>query len=376
MDYPLEHFFEYRQSLTNETPRSLPNERGVLLFADSNNCPIQLLQTASIRRTVLTRLSAPPAGELSRKASLRPLAASVLYTLVSSDYHAFWLYSRLVNLFFPQQSRDLLPLPPAHCVRLNPQEPWAAFAVSAQPFRDKEAVYWGPFATRSDADFFARTWNDIFCLCRNRTLALAGNGSKCTYFQMNLCPADCVKKEQNIPYPQRLKQALEAAQSSPASLQNPLTERMKMLAAQLQFEQAQVIKKQLESLEKLQTAPYRWTTPLERLKILHISEYRCIRFQKRPVPLYQAFVITGQTAEKLPCFSLESAENLLQIAQTPPGRCLLEPQNLSEHISRLSVFLYKTAPPGIWLNLNKPLVPNRFKEKLQEWLEKTVSETK
>lgn len=373
MDNPLENFFEYRQVLTNETPRSLPNERGVLLFADSNNCPIQLLQTASIRRTVLTRLSA---GELSRKANLRPLAASVFYTLVPSEYHSGWLYSRLVHLLFPQQSRELLSLPPAHCVRLNPQEPWAAFTVTAQPFKDKQAVYWGPFATRSDADFFARTWNDIFCLCRNRTLALAGNGPKCTYFQMKLCPADCVKKEQDIPYPERLKQALEAAQSPPTSLRTQLTERMKTLAAQLQFEQAQIIKKQIESLEKLQTAPYRWTTTLDRLKILHISEGRCIRFQKRPVPLYQAFLITGQTAEKLPCFALESAENLLRIAQAPPGRCLLEPQDLSEHLSRLSVFLYKTAPPGIWLNLSKPPEPSQFKEQMQECFEKSPPETK
>ncbi len=376
MDKPLEHFFEYRQSLTNETPRSLPNERGVLLFADLSNCPIQLLQTASIRRTVLTRLSDPPAGELSRKADLRPLAASVFYTLVSSEYHGFWLYSRLVHLLFPQQSRELLLLLPAHCVRLNPQDPWAAFTVTAQPFKDKEAVYWGPFATRSDADFFARTWNDIFCLCRNRTLALAGNGSKCTYFQMNLCPADCVKKEQDIPYPERLKQALDAAQSSSTSLRTQLTERMKTLAAQLQFEQAQVIKNQIESLEKLQTAPYRWTTTLDRLKILHISEGRCIRFQKRPVSLYQAFLITGQTTEKLPCFPLESAENLLRIAQAPPGRYFLEPQNLSEHLSRLSVFLHKTAPPGIWLDLNKPPEPNQFKEQIRERFKKPLPKTK
>lgn len=268
----------------------------------------------------------------------------------------------------------MLSLPPAHCVRLSLQDQWAAFTVSSQPFKDDTAHYWGPFPTRQAADFFARTWNDVFCLCRNRTLALGGSGSKCTYFQMNLCPADCVKKEQEIPYPERLKQALHAAQSSPLALMTELTERMKLLAAQLQFEQAQVIKKQLESLDKLQTVPYRWTTDLNKLNILHISQGRSVRFQKHSVPIYQAFLITGRTAEKLPPFTLDSMVRLLETVQTPPRRCFLEPPNPSEHLSLLSLFLYKTRPPGLWLNLNEPLKPEQLKNQIVKSFEKTPAE--
>ncbi|HOK66478.1 MAG TPA: UvrB/UvrC motif-containing protein [Anaerohalosphaeraceae bacterium] len=373
MDNRFEHLFEYKQILTNETPRSLPNERGVLLFTDSNNRPIQLLFTASIRRTVLSKW-AGPFDETSRKASLRTEAAAVFYTLLACEYHGHWFYNRLTHLLFPQKEKEMLSLPPAHCVRLSPREQWAAFTVSSQPFKDGAAHYWGPFPTREAADFFARTWNDIFCLCRNRALALGGGGSKCTYFQMNLCPADCIKKVSENPYPERLKQALRAAQSSPNSLMPELTEQMKTLAAQLQFERAQIIKKQLESLEKLQTVPYRWTTDLNRLKILHISQGRSIRFQKHPVPIYQAFLITGRTAEKLPPFTLDSIERLLEAVQTPPGRCFLEPSTPSEHLSLLSLFLYKTRPPGLWLNLNEPLKPQQLRNQIVESFEKTPAE--
>ncbi|HOQ04728.1 MAG TPA: hypothetical protein PKY88_05905 [Anaerohalosphaeraceae bacterium] len=373
MDNRFENLFEYKQILTNETPRSLPNERGVLLFTDSNHQPIQLLFTASIRRTVLSKW-AEPLDETSRKTSLRTAASAVFYTLLACEYHSHWFYNRLTHLLFPQKEREMLSLPPAHCVRLSPREQWAAFMVSSQPFKDGTAHYWGPFPTRQAADFFARAWNDVFCLCRNRALALGGGGSKCTYFQMNLCPADCVKKEQDMPYPERLKQALRAAQSSPLSLTTELTERMKVLAAQLQFEQAQVIKKQIESLEKLQTTPYRWTTNLNTLKILHIAENRRLRLNKQSVPLYQPFLITGQTAEKLPPFTLNSAEKLLEAVQTPPGRCFLEPSNPSEHLSLLSLFLYKTRPPGLWLNLNEPLKPEQLRTQITESFEKTPTE--
>jgi len=103
-------------------------------------------------------------------------------------------------------------------------------------------------------------------------------------------------------------------------------------------------------------------------------ENRRLRLNKQSVPLYQPFLITGQTAEKLPPFTLNSAEKLLEAVQTPPGRCFLEPSNPSEHLSLLSLFLYKTRPPGLWLNLNEPLKPEQLRTQITESFEKTPTE--
>lgn len=353
MDIRLENLFEYKQPLPIQTPRSLPNERGVVLFADPDHRPILLLRTASIRRTVLSKWTPSSDSELSRKADLRSIASAIFYTLLPSEYHSCWLYNRLVHLLFPQQVQELLSLPPAHCVRLALQDPWAAFSVSSHPLKDEDSLYWGPFPSRREADFFARTWNELFSLCRNRSLALSGNGRKCTYFQMNLCPADCQKDDADALYRERVNQAARATQSPPEAAMASLQAQMKTLASQLQFEQAQIIKKKLESLEKLQTLSYRWTTDLNQLKILHISEGPRVRLAKRTEPLYLAYMITARTTEKLLLFSLDSLEQFCEALQSPPGRCILKPQDFSEHLSLLSLFLYKSEPAGLWLDLNK-----------------------
>jgi excinuclease UvrABC nuclease subunit len=366
VDFWLENLFESRQILTDQTPRSLPNERGVVLFADPQNRPILLLTAASIRRTVISKWAAPFTDETSRKTDLRNVASTVFYTLLPSEYHCGWLYNRLVHILFPHQTKELLSLPPAHCVRLNPQEPWAAFSISSHPLNDADSLYWGPFPTRREADFFARTWNDCFSLCRNRPLALGGNGRNCSYFQMNLCPAECTRENQDSIYRERLCQALQMLQSPVSALLTSLRNRMKTLASELEFEKAQRLKIQIESIEKLQTPPYRWTTDLNKLKILHIAEGPRVRLAKQAETIYQAFLITSRTAENLSFFSLNSLETLLKRIQSPPGRCILQPQNPSEHLSLLSLFLYKSRPSGLWLNLDQTMDPEALRNQMNK----------
>ena len=376
MDRPLEELFENKRNLTTAetTLRSLPSERGVLLFADSNSRPIQLLLTADIRRTVQSKWAQPPTSEPARKVNLRSVAVYVFYTLAAGEYHSQWLYNRLVHLLFPEQTEELL-LPQPHCVCLNPKEHWAAFSSSSRPFQEKEAFYWGPFPTRREADFFARTFNDLFSLCRNRSLALGGSGKKCSYFQMGSCPAFCLDSSKQPCYQKALEQAVRAAQSPPALLAAPLSEQMKTLAARQQFEQAQAVKNHLDALAKLQTAPYRWTSELDKLKILHIAEGRRIRFEPKRTkqPVYQAFLITSRMAEKLINFTLPSVEKLLEALFSPPRRCLLPADNLSEHLALTSLYLYKSHPAGLWLNLNtEPCTDCRtLQQKIQECFQNT-----
>lgn len=379
MERPLEELFENKRILTTSetTLRSLPNERGVLLFADSTNRPVQLFLTASIQNTVLSKCYSC-STELTRRADLRPVAATVFYTLLSSEYHSYWLYNRLVHLLFPQQADEWLSLPVSHCVRLDPAEPWAAFATSTHPFREKDAFYWGPFPTRREADFFAHIFNTLFVLCRNRSLAVGGQGGKCSYFQMNLCPAPCREANSRDRYQKAVFQAVQAARCPSAALADSLMEKMKTLAAQLQFEQAQNIKNQLEAIKKLQTEPYQWTAELNRIRILHIDKSHSVRLQnqKKKCTVYQAFLISGQTTEKLIHFTLDTIENLLEALASPPGRCLLPNANSSEHLSLTSLFIYKNHPPGLWLNLTRSSSPDPqiLQQMIQQTFEKTSAE--
>jgi hypothetical protein len=78
-------------------------------------------------------------------------------------------------------------------------------------------------------------------------------------------------------------------------------------------------------------------------------------------------------AEKLINFTLPSVEKLLEALFSPPRRCLLPADNLSEHLALTSLYLYKSHPAGLWVNLNaEPWTDCRtLRQKIQECFQNT-----
>ncbi len=355
---PLEELFESSLELipSENALRPLPPARGMILFADSDNVPIQLLTASNIRRTAQARLADPKTEEPLRKADLRPIASCAFFTPVSCDFHATWLYNRLTRLLFPQKADLLIALPPAHCVRLDPEEQWAAFSPSDHPGSDSSAVYYGPFPSRKAAVFFARCFNDLFGLCRNRPLALSGRGEQCSYYQMGLCPGPCLSPGDKEPYRRTVGRALQDASGPIRKIQENLTSQMHDLSAKMQFEQAQLVKNNLDQVAKLQTAPYRWTRRLDTLKILHIDRginAYTAEDLRRKSPRFCAYLISAERIDKLPNFSLSSIQNLTDFLSDRPRTNRLFCETMAENVALLSLFLYKTNPPGLWFDLQK-----------------------
>lgn len=355
---PLEELFESSLSLSapDKTLRQLPSGRGTLLFADKNNCPIQLLSVSSLRRTALAKLDEPKPEQPLRKADLRPIASVVYYTPISSEFHCSWFYNRLVHILFPEKVDHLISLPPPHCVRIAPDEKWASFAPSTHPGKDPSAVYFGPFPTRKAADLFAQTFNNLFVLCRNCSFALSRQGEKCSYYQMGLCTGPCLDTDREVQYRRTVQESVQAASGPLEDLQEQFSVRMNRFAGKMQFEQAQAIKDQLNRLSKLKGNAYGWTRRLEALKILHIAPgsyvFTAENFRQKS-PHFCAYVITAFQAEKVPNFSFHSIRTFLDTLPDPPRTCRLTSNTLSEHLALTSLFLYKSHPPGLWMDLHE-----------------------
>lgn len=357
MQPPLEELFEssLRLDSPEKTLRQLPSSRSVLLFADNNKRPIQLLSVTSLRRTALSKLAEPKSEEPIRKADLRPIASILYYTLINCEFHGMWLYNRLANLLFPENP-DLISLPVPHCVCIIPNEAWASFVPTSHPGQDLAAIYYGPFPTRKASDFFAQTFNTLFALCRNRPLATSGQGLKCSYYQMGLCPGPCLHPGDEVQYRQTVLQAIQAASDSIENLQERLTAQMNMFAAKMQFEQAQIIKNQLVQLSKLKTSTYRWTRRLDTLKILHIdlgSKIFTAENLRQKSPRFCAYLITSSYAEKAQNFSLSSIANALNILTNFVQSHPLSSKTPEEHLALTSLFLYKSHRPGLWIDLHE-----------------------
>ena len=366
---PLEGLFESSLSVSclENSFTHLPPSRGILLITDKHHRPIQLLSVSNIRRTALAKFSEQNTEDPVRKTDLRPIASFLYYTPIIPEFHCMWLYHRLVHRLFPDKAEELITLPNPYCVRIDPSEAWACFSAGVNPNQHSSGIYFGPFPTRKAADSYAELYNQLFGLCRNRRLALSGNGKKCSYYQMKSCPAPCLDKETTGQYRQTVEQAVQAADGAIQNLRNLITIQMKTHAEKRQYEQAQFFKKQLDQIRQLEGNSYRWTRKLDTLKILHFSEgLKAPTFDnlRKKTSFFCGYVITAFGAEKVPNFSFTSLCKLPAALQSDVGRQPMISVNPAVHLAITSFFLYKSQPPGIWIDLNEYADPNEesFKE--------------
>ena len=164
-----------------------------------------------------------------------------------------------------------------------------------------------------------------------------------------------MQKGAEIQYRQTVQQALEAASGSVQDLQETLMAQMKILAGKMQFEQAQLIKDQLQALLKLRGNVFRWTQRLKTLRILHICRGPRIRTAdnlRKKHPSFCAYLISSDEIHKLPNFSFSSIGRLPDFLSHPPAACRMRSKSAAEHLSLLSLYLYKSKPPGLWLDLH------------------------
>lgn len=347
----LEDLFEGSLSLPdrNETDAlaALPACRGVLLFTDPAGRPLRLTYCANLRRTAQTRLQGD-SDQPTRSADLASVTERVWYLPCRTEYESFRQHIHLARRIFASSSDEYVSLPPAHCVYADPQERWGGFACCDQPMQKPSADYFGLFPSRKHADAFAQAWNTVFGLCRNRWLALAGKGRQCSYLQMGLCPGPCLDGANEAMYRRTQERAIEAASRPAEKTANLLRIEMKQKAAAMEYEQAHLLKKQVESLEGLAGGAYRWTSNLRDLRVVHIDR-SCFRRRqgRRKVPLFCIYAIDARQAELRQEITVEPPADTGEEPETAAaGLPELSPR---DHLGLLSYYLYRSNPPGLWM---------------------------
>lgn len=371
----LEELFQGSLSLPDENQSDalagIPACRGVLLFADARQRPIRMTYCANLRRMAQVKLTGPAGDEeTTRTVDLAAVTRRLHFLPCRTEYESFLQYIHLARRLFPDSPDEYISLPPAHSVAADPDEAWGAFTCTDQPLQKKTAVYFGLFPSRKHADAFAQAWNTAFGLCRNRRLAASGKGRQCSYLQMGLCPGPCLDAANASMYRHTFQQAVEAASRPPEATVDLLTIEMKQKAARMEFEQAQLLKKQIEQLESLTGGAYRWTCNLRDFGIVHIDQSCFGRKQgRRKLPLFCIYEmdarrvtladeITAELQEPAPAEPLPSAPQA-PLPTLPP----------KAHLGLLSYYLYRNRPPGLWMRREK--FTSRSAENVRELITKT-----
>jgi len=376
MTPPYEELFDSSVALeqhnwTSDALADIPTCKGVLLFVDANHKPIQLLQTANLRRTARTKLFHQDES-ISKKTNISNLANKIFWRCCYNDFMTQTAYIRLAYALFEKQANAWvhLPRPCFSVIEMDSYLPY--FDASNNPEMSEKRIAYGPFPSRKAAAEFSKTLNSVFCLCQNPTLLKTGSQSSCPYLQMMKCPKPCLDPTQKASYLKRCYKATEGANGHIESSLNALGQRMDKAANAMDFEKASELKNQIGQLKKLHKPDYHWVHDLKNLSVLHIDRTlkKAIEGQRRRVQQYQWFKINADAIYDLGEFTPTSRQDIDHFLEQnwTVGSAIPFAGDTGKHLANLAFFLYRSKSSGVWLDCSTGIMGDQLYAEIEHFL--------
>ncbi|MBN1787567.1 MAG: hypothetical protein JW806_04150 [Sedimentisphaerales bacterium] len=357
----------------------LPTSAGLILFADSQDRPILLLACANIRRNAKNKLAEQI--EPTKKADLKSITAKIYYKTYPCKFRLAIAHYQAVKQIFAKNYKDYITFvwPAYITVNLNDKIP--SFSITKKPALAKGTKILGPLPGQRQAGVFLKALEDAFRLCKRNDIVSDVEAAKsCPYIQMDACCGVCAGKVSLAEYKEIVADAFSAG-ASPAGVIEQLAGKMQAASIGLSFEEAARLKKKIEKLSVLTKQTYRWTTDLEKLKIIHIDKAGKVKVEdtepqshkdtkkkgrKSKVQTYGVFVISFdkvidlgdflETDEIVNVIASEAKQSRLAPGPVPGGMAgsisshsEAAPKNLIEQFSIVSYFLYRSKASGLWV---------------------------
>ena len=99
------------QQATEETVAQLPATKGVILFADAADRPVQLLIAANIRRTASAKLFGSDPESSQKRPDITQIVHSIYYSVCYNDFANYRKYIQLAQSIYPDSWRSMVKLP-------------------------------------------------------------------------------------------------------------------------------------------------------------------------------------------------------------------------------------------------------------------------
>jgi hypothetical protein len=222
-----------------------------VLRAKSIGAEPYVSKTANLRRR-LQRLLGAAEG---RRLSLRERVAAVEFREVGGDFEAGFALYRLLRREFPEQYTKRVHLRPAPLIHLLSENPYPRVTVTSRIRSLRGAgAYFGPFATRAEAEQYANDSLDFFLLRRcTEELAPDPKFPGCVYSEMKMCLAPCFKGCTDERYAEEASRVERYLESGGHSLVVEIGRARDEASERLEFEAAAQAHARLEKLKAVQS---------------------------------------------------------------------------------------------------------------------------
>jgi hypothetical protein len=284
---------------------------------------------------------------------------------VGGDFEAGFALYRLLRAEFPARYAERLHLRPAPLLQLLRDNPYPRVAVSSR-IRSLRAgsEYFGPFASRAEAEQYANDSLDFFLL-RRCTDELKPDPSfpGCVYSEMKMCLAPCFKGCSDERYAEEASRVDRYLESGGHSLLVEIGRARDEASERLEFEAAAAAHARLEKLKAVQSRLAEIVHRIDRLNGLllqpsylpgHIALFR-IAAGMLHGPM--AFDVSAERASSQTQSMEARIKEVLRTAETAAPRSA---QEWMEHLAILKRWYYRTNKVGeIFFEDEHGLLPMR-----------------
>lgn len=231
--------------------KMLPHTPGVYRFIDKDGTIIYVGKAKDLKNRV-SQYFQTDRGKNRKTLLMVSHIADIVHTVVDTEEDALLLENNLIKKFQPKYNILL---------KDGKSYPWIAITNEPFPrvmmtrnFKRDGSRYFGPYSSSAHARNLLELVNRLYKL-RNCHLALtpesvkAGKHKVCLNYHINRCCAPCQGHISADEYMEQIAAVTEILKGNSRSLIKIFEKRMKDLASQLRFEEAQACKEKMELLE-------------------------------------------------------------------------------------------------------------------------------
>ncbi len=234
--------------LTPEFLSSVPHSPGVYLMLDKSSTVLYVGKAKVLAKRLASyaRLNGPAH---SKTAVMMSQVKKVDFLITNTEKEALILEASLIKRHKPKYNVILRDDKSYPLIKVTVQEQWPRVLMSRGKRRDG-ARYFGPYASSSAMWSTLKMLRHLFPLRQCKGAELKARKRPCLNHQMNRCLAPCAGKIEQNSYMAMVDKVVMFLEGRNRSLRNDLYQAMQEAAQRCAFEEAAVIRDQINALNK------------------------------------------------------------------------------------------------------------------------------
>lgn len=234
----------------------LPRRPGVYLFKDANDRIFYVGKAKNLR----TRVRSYFYGDTRKSvAAMLNELATIDYHVTAGELEAEVTELRLIHAHRPRHNRRSRPPKASHFVKLT-SERWPRLSI-ARSYREDGGTYLGPFRSRKAAERVVHAIWDAAPI--RRCIAKKPSGANCAFSEMGVAACPCDGSIDEVAYESIVATVRAGMTTRPASLLQPLEDRMRELSEQQRYEDAARLRDRHRSLARAILRRRAWQAMIE-----------------------------------------------------------------------------------------------------------------